>query len=282
MTSKFIIANFKMNGSFESIHDWNQSFIDAAAQNLSIFENVNAVICPPSIFLDEASANIMEFAIDKADEEISAKNDIDDEVAGELIDKYRTLFVGAQDCSKNIDGAFTGDISSKMLSNAGAEFVIVGHSERRKYQYETNKDVAQKVSAAVESELVPVLCIGESQEVRDSDKHVDFVAKQLLSSVPEDVDIERLIIAYEPIWAIGTGLVPTVEQIAQMTAKINEVCGENLSNVKNFHILYGGSVSIKNSKEILAVKNVDGLLIGKTSLNADDFFAICEDAAVVI
>lgn len=281
MTSKFIIANFKMNGDFETIHDWNKSFIDAAAQNLAIFENVNAVICPPSIFLDEASANVLEFAIDKADEEIGGKSDIDDDVAGELIDKYRALFVGAQDCSKNNDGAFTGDISAKMLVNAGVEFVIVGHSERRKYQYEANNDVAQKVAAAVESELFPVLCIGESQEVRDSGKHIDFVAKQLISSVPADVDIERLIIAYEPIWSIGTGAVPGAEEIAQIAAKITETCSEKLQNVKNFHILYGGSVSTKNSKEILAVENVDGLLVGKTSLDAESFFAICEDAAAV-
>ncbi len=283
MKNKLIVANWKMNGDYSQLESWVNSFLDSSVKKLDVFENVVAVICPPSIFADEVSANVVDYAFDRADAELTKDGkeaiDIEESEVAEIIDKYRVLKVGAQDCHGEENGAYTGDVSAKMVAEVGCEYVIVGHSERRKYHYETNEIVSSKVKAVNGENMTAILCVGEDQGVRDSGKHVDFVTKQLRACVDQDLDLDYLVVAYEPIWAIGTGIVPTIEQIQEMTNVVKKICEEDFAkNVKSFSVLYGGSVGVKNAESILAVENLDGLLIGKASLNVADFFQICQKA----
>ncbi len=284
MKNKLIVANWKMNGDFAKIEEWTKTFLDKASKKLGVFENVVPVLCPPAIMIDEASASILDYALTKATKDLPEEKDITEDdmensEIGDVIEKYGVLNVGAQDCHSEKSGAYTGDVSAKMLCEVGCDYVIVGHSERRKGHYEANETVSNKVETVVENDMTPILCVGESKEVRDSSKHLNFVKKQLISCVPDDLAIEHLVIAYEPIWAIGTGAVPTVDEIKEVVTSIKGICDENFSgNIKNYTILYGGSVGVKNADEILGVDGLDGLLVGKVSLEANDFFEICQKA----
>lgn len=283
MKSKLIVANWKMNSDFTKAESWVESFLEKSSSKLNVFENVKAIVCPPNIMIDEISANVLEYSFEKADEYLAKNGKNSDDVTqielAENVDKYRVIKVGAQDCHSEKEGAYTGDVSAGMLAEIGCEYVIVGHSERRKYHYETNETICNKIKAVIAQKMTPILCVGESKEVRDSTKFVDFVLRQLKSCVPLNVKIENLVIAYEPIWAIGTGVTPTAKQIEEMTLAIKKACDENFAkNIKNYSILYGGSVNVKNASEILAVSNVDGLLIGNASLEVGDFFNICSKA----
>jgi len=171
----------------------------------------------------------------------------------------RGVCLGAQNIHHEAGGAFTGEISGAMLRDAGVEYVLVGHSERRTYNNETDELVAKKIKAALESGIVPVLCIGESLTERESGKTNDVLARQL-GSIPSEGEI---IVAYEPVWAIGTGLVASTQQIRDTHAFIRSVV--------DFPILYGGSANEKNASEILAIENVDGLLVGGASLCPEKF-----------
>lgn len=282
MKDKYIVANWKMNGSFALSESWLESFLTNYKKNP--VTNVNCVLCPPLTLIDDVSANVLESAFESVESELSQNSedidDIQEEKMIELVDNFRFLKVGSQDCHEENGGAYTGSVSAEMLQEIGCEYVIVGHSERRKYQYEANGTVAKKLHSVVAKEMTPVLCVGESKEVRDSKKHVDFVVKQLSSCIPKDVEIAKLIVAYEPIWSIGTGAIPTVEEIQEMTNAIKTKLDKDLSSrVKSFSILYGGSVSVNNSAEILSAKNLDGLLVGKASLDAGDFFEIAKQAS---
>lgn len=185
------------------------------------------------------------------------------------------IAIGGQDCHANASGAHTGDISAAMLADAGASHVITGHSERRVDHGETDAIVAAKSEAAYGDDLVAVICIGESLEERESGKTLDVVGTQLQGSTPSAATGANTVIAYEPVWAIGTGKVPTLEQIAEVhdfiRAKLVERFGED-GNA--FRVLYGGSVKPSNASEIFAVSNVDGALVGGASLKASDFTAI--------
>jgi len=155
-----------------------------------------------------------------------------------------------------------------MLKKVGCQYVILGHSERRAGHFESDEIVAKKIRTALEEKLIPIICVGENKEIRDRGEHLEFVRKQLIDSIPSDVKFEKLVIAYEPIWSIGTGAIPSSEQIAEMMNFIKKtVAMESLT-------LYGGSVTSQNSGEILAVSNVDGLLIGKASLDVEEFVKI--------
>lgn len=186
------------------------------------------------------------------------------------------LAVGGQDCHANENGAHTGDIAAGMLVDAGASHVIVGHSERRADHGETDADVAAKATAAYGSDLVAVICIGESEAERKGGQTLDVVATQLAGSVPDAATAANTVIAYEPIWAIGTGLVPTLEEIAEvhdfMRAELTKRFGADIAD--GIRLLYGGSVKPGNAAEIFAVSNVDGALVGGASLKAADFGAI--------
>lgn len=186
------------------------------------------------------------------------------------------LQVGGQDCHADETGAHTGDIAAPMLVDAGASHVIVGHSERRADHGETDADVAAKSLAAYGAGLVAVICIGESEAERKAGETLDVVATQIAGSVPDAATAANTVIAYEPIWAIGTGLVPTLEEIAEvhdfMRAELTKRLGAEIAD--GIRLLYGGSVKPGNAAEIFAVSNVDGALVGGASLKAADFGAI--------
>jgi triosephosphate isomerase len=178
--------------------------------------------------------------------------------------------VGGQDCHWLESGAHTGDVSAEMLADAGATHIIVGHSERRADHGETDAVVRKKAEAVARAGLVPILCIGETLDERDAGTTLEVIARQLEGSVPE---VPTLVIAYEPVWAIGTGRTPTVEQVAEVHAAIAARMGPDV------RILYGGSVKPSNAAELLSVPHVHGALVGGASLKAADFLAIAAGAA---
>lgn len=181
--------------------------------------------------------------------------------------------IGGQDCHAEPSGAFTGDISAEMLADSGASAVIVGHSERRQYHGETDANVRAKAVAARRAGLTPIVCVGETRAERDAGKALDVVGTQLDGSVPDEAG--ALVVAYEPVWAIGTGLTPTVKDVEEvhtfMRARLRQRFGAEADKVR---LLYGGSVKPANAKELMAVADVDGALVGGASLVAADFLAI--------
>jgi triosephosphate isomerase len=223
--TKIIIANWKMNGSGAFITEFFKNF-SPNPQNRIIF-------CPPPLYLKDVF--------------------------------FHTSLIGGQDCSAYSGGAYTGEISAVMLKDLGCQYVIIGHSERRQYYKETNATVGQKAEQALKAGLTPIICIGESKEIRDSGKAIQVVLDQLLQSLPEGAD-KTYYIAYEPVWAIGTGLTATDDDIVQMHATIRQALP-----VQNTPILYGGSVNKDNAHTILSLPNVDGILVGGASLKYEDF-----------
>ena len=189
--------------------------------------------------------------------------------------KGSALALGGQDCHPNAAGAHTGDISAIMLREAGAGYVILGHSERRADHGETDAQVHAKARAAVAAGLVPIVCVGETEAERDADRTLDVIGSQLDASVPVNSTADTLVIAYEPVWAIGTGRTPSLDQIAEvhafLRARLAALIGPQAATVR---LLYGGSVKPSNAAEIFAVPHVDGALVGGASLKAADFGAI--------
>jgi triosephosphate isomerase len=184
--------------------------------------------------------------------------------------------VGGQDCHAKASGAFTGDLSAEMLADAGATAVIVGHSERRQYHGETSADVRAKAEAARRAGLLAIVCVGETREEREAGKTLDVVREQLRGSLPEGSTARSLVVAYEPVWAIGTGLTPTASDVAEVHALIREELGNlvGAAEQNGVRVLYGGSVKPSNAAELMAVANVDGALVGGASLVAADFLGI--------
>lgn len=188
--------------------------------------------------------------------------------------------IGAQDIAETpeISGAFTGDISAEMVKDLGATHTIVGHSERRALHHETDAVVRQKAQNAIHAGLTAVICIGETKAERDSHQALQVVTRQIQNSVPPEATDRNCVIAYEPVWAIGTGKTPTTADVAQMHAVIRKelavLLGRETSD--KIRILYGGSVKPANAKELLAVENVDGALIGGASLKIEDFWGIMQ------
>ncbi|MEM9013535.1 MAG: triose-phosphate isomerase [Pseudomonadota bacterium] len=231
-----IAGNWKMNGLSDAMREIDQLIGKFAG---SAPDDRDVLICPPSTMVARMAAQYSDEAI----------------------------MIGGQDCHTAASGAHTGDISAEMLSDAGAAFVIVGHSERRADHGESNTLVCEKAKAALRAGLTPIICVGETEAERKSGAALGVVGDQLAGSVPDDTD-EELVIAYEPVWAIGTGLTPTIDDIAEMHNHIRSKVGAGV------RILYGGSVKPGNAKEILAVDHVNGALVGGASLKADDFFPI--------
>lgn len=186
------------------------------------------------------------------------------------------IHIGAQDCHAETDGAFTGDISAEMIADTGAGFVILGHSERREAYRERNRDVRHKASAAWKAGLTAIICLGETLEERETHSTLDVIAGQLASSLPDALTGSNTVVAYEPIWAIGTGKVPTQEQIIEvhdfMRAKLTARYGADIAD--QIPLLYGGSVKPDNAQTIFEAENVDGALVGGASLKAADFAPI--------
>lgn len=192
-----------------------------------------------------------------------------------LIGSSDNIFLGAQNCHQNQNGAFTGEVSAGMLVSAGATHVILGHSERREYFHETDELLAEKVSFALENNLTPIFCCGERLDVREAGNHENLVGAQVgksLFSLSED-QIKKVVIAYEPVWAIGTGKTASAEQAQEMHAFIRKQIANEYSQqvADSISILYGGSVKPENAKEIFSQPDVDGGLIGGASLKSRDF-----------
>ena len=187
----------------------------------------------------------------------------------------KTVAVGAQDCHPKASGAHTGDLSAEMLGDAGASAIIVGHSERRADHGEGDALVRQKAEAVWRAGLTAIVCIGETREQRDAGKTLDICGAQLRGSLPDGASAGNLVVAYEPVWAIGTGLTPTVADVEQVHRFIRDQLNERFKGEgAKIRILYGGSVKPSNAAELMAVANVNGALVGGASLKAADFLAI--------
>ena len=186
------------------------------------------------------------------------------------------VVLGAQDCHYARKGAHTGDISAEMLADVGCGFVIVGHSERRADHHESDELVRAKAAAAIEAGLAAIVCVGETQDQRDRGETITVVSGQLEASLPDGADARTVVIAYEPVWAIGTGRTPTPADVAEVHGRIRRVLQDRMPDGEAARILYGGSVKPSNAAEMMGVDNVDGALVGGASLNAGDFWAIAK------
>jgi len=245
---KLVAGNWKMHGLAADLAQ-----VKAIARAAQSYGNVDVVLCVPAILIDRAARAVPGFPI------------------------------GGQDVHHAGKGAHTGCTSALMLLDAGASLTIVGHSERRDAQRESDVDVKAKAEAALSVGLNVILCVGESLEVREQGSAVATVMSQLDGSLPNSLEGEaELAIAYEPIWAIGTGKIPTTPDIAQMHAAIRRKLRDRYGNPgAGVRILYGGSVKASNAKEIFAIPDVDGALVGGASLNVDDFIPIVAAASAM-
>jgi triosephosphate isomerase len=281
MNKKIIIANWKMNHGFDEADQWI-SIVSKNFQKLNL-SNLEIVLCPPIFMTDYIDGELMEGGFSKLEKimtgDTQSIQNLSEAELSKIILNERPVRLGAQDCHHELKGSFTGDISAEMIKRIGCEYVIIGHSERRINHHETNKMIAGKISSALSQNIVPIICVGEDQETRDQGKHLEFIYKQLMHSLPKNTKFKRLIVAYEPIWSIGTGCLPTAEQIKEMTSLIKKIFIKKLENMADeYYILYGGSVDSKISKEILEVPGIDGLLIGKASLDGEEFCHIVKSA----
>ncbi len=193
-----------------------------------------------------------------------------------------SIALGAQDCSPEENGAFTGDISAGMLKDAGCKYVLVGHSERRTLHGESDETVRNKAIAAIKARLVPVICVGENLAERESGKYLQVITRQVEQSVPSLTNPSSYLIAYEPVWAIGSGKTPILAEISEAHKTIASLLYHDTSKAdKKTAILYGGSVKANNACEIMATEGVDGVLVGGASLKADEFGKIIEAAGSI-
>jgi triosephosphate isomerase len=239
MRRKLIAGNWKMNGLLADGISLAAKVAELAKPRA---HKCDILICPPYTLLVEA---------------VRA-------VAGS------SVAVGGQDCHAKASGAHTGDVSAQMLTDLGCRYVILGHSERRADHGESDAQVKAKAEAALAANLTPIVCVGETESERDSGKTLEVVGRQLKGSLPQGGTAERVVIAYEPVWAIGTGRTPTLDEVQEVHAMIRRESG--LGN--GVRILYGGSMKPSNAKELLALSDVDGGLIGGASLKPEDFWAI--------
>ncbi len=268
-----------MNHGFTEIMAWLQTYLEAVTNNVEALEDKRVVLCPPSHVIEYIDSELVASAMSYFEEEFKKEgremSELTQEELQEMIMSTRALSLGAQDCHYRDEGAYTGDISAKMLAEVGCEFVIIGHSERRTYHGESDKMIAQKAKMALNNGILPVICIGEPKEAREQNKHFNFITNQLSASIPKDVDFFNLIIAYEPIWSIGTGKIPTTDQLQEVTKIIEDFVAKNLDGrVENLYILYGGSINSQNSQQLINTKGISGLLVGKASLDAEEFCKI--------
>lgn len=247
MSRKTIIAgNWKMNGS----HAENSVLMSGIISGLGN-THAEVIVCPPSLYVNEVAT----------------------------LANGKGIRVGAQNLNLNQKGAFTGEISGEMIKDCGAEFVIVGHSERRSLYGETNEIVADKTKVALAGGLIPIVCIGEELADRESG-NTNAILKSQLQAVFDKLaitDFNSIVIAYEPVWAIGTGKTATPEQAQETHHFVRSLIAEQDAKVaESVSILYGGSMNPSNAKELLSCKDIDGGLIGGASLKAEDFLAICK------
>ena len=242
---KFIAGNWKMNGRLADL-----DAIKAIADGGMPYPNVQTALCLPSTLIAAAAHAVPGFAI------------------------------GGQDCHMTQSGAHTGCVSANMLREAGASLVIVGHSERRAAQFESDADIRAKALAAKAAGLNAIVCIGETEAERDAGGAETIVLGQLAASLPDEAAADWLSVAYEPVWAIGTGRIPSTDDVAAMHLAIRTALTGRFGDAGNaIHILYGGSMNGDNAASLLAIPNVDGGLIGGASLSAEKFLPIVAAAA---
>jgi triosephosphate isomerase (TIM) len=248
MRKQIAAANWKMNTTYQS---GEKLLADILASKTALKDHQQAVFAVPSPYLVMADSNL---------------------------GNTPHYYIAAQNCYFKKSGAFTGEISAEMLQSIGIRFCVIGHSERREYFHETNKELADKVSICLEYGITPIFCCGEPLSIRETgsqNKHVEQQLKESLFHLSEE-DIQKVVIAYEPIWAIGTGKTASADQAQEMHAHLRSVLAAqyNLAVAANISILYGGSVKGSNAAEIFSKEDVDGGLVGGASLNAEEFVQI--------
>lgn len=234
---KLIAGNWKMNGDGDMAEAFDMALADAVLTQ----DHVEWLICPPFPYI-ASLANIQR---------------------------------GGQDCSAYESGAYTGEIAASMLSDMSCRYCIVGHSERRQYHGETDEHVRAKAERLIDNGVIPIICVGETLEEREQGRAVEIVESQIMASVPSSsASSETCVLAYEPVWAIGTGMAATSSDVKKMHEMIRTLLETSLAQCAKMRILYGGSVKPSNAQELLTIDNVDGALIGGASLKVDDFLAI--------
>ena len=240
---KYIVGNWKMN----LLSRQAVLLSSEISHSLSTYKvnKCRVIICPTFTSLLQVYSNISDF-----------------------------ISLGAQDCSDMDQGAYTGDISADMLADIGCKYVILGHSERRKYHNESSEKIHDKVLMAYKNNIVPIVCVGESLEEKNTNKTFEILEKQLMESIPRQNQNIDLIVAYEPVWAIGSGLKPKEEEINQVGKFIRKFIVDKFMFTKRVKVLYGGSVTESNCHDIVSLDNIDGLLVGGASLKAKSFVDI--------
>lgn len=240
---KFIAGNWKMNGNLTA----NAALIQALRAGIGA-PACDVAVCPPSIYLLQLR---------------------------ELLAGQDAIALGSQNVSQHLNGAYTGDVSAEMLKELGVRYAIVGHSERRMHQAETDTNVAVKAKRALEAGITPIVCVGETQRERDEGM-TDYIVRRQLAAVVQLVGhcVHEIVVAYEPVWAIGTGNTATPEQAQQVHAVLRKQLQAATEKADTIRILYGGSMNAQNAAQLLAQPDIDGGLIGGASLKADDFLAI--------
>ncbi|MDC0093314.1 triose-phosphate isomerase [Alphaproteobacteria bacterium] len=233
----FIAANWKMNLDKSSIDDFSDII-----NEYEFDKQLKVCIFPQNVYISHLKKTI----------------------------KNLPISIGGQNCHYENNGPFTGEVSSFSLKDLGCEYVILGHSERRSNNNESNLHVQKCISSAIDSDLIPIICVGETFKEREKGSALDFITKQINETLPNSFD--NIIIAYEPIWSIGTGQIPSEIEIKEMHKHIKDLISQKFN--KNIKVIYGGSVNSSNVCDILLIDNVDGFLIGGASLNAKDFLAI--------
>lgn len=239
-----IVGNWKMNGLAASLAEATA----LAGKTMAQMPAAELGLCPPATLVAAMAAAL----------------------------KGTGIGVGGQDCHGKASGAHTGDISAEMLKDAGATYVLAGHSERRTDHGETDSVVRAKAQAAHRAGLVAIVCVGETLAQRDAGETLKVVSAQLRGSLPDDATAANTVIAYEPVWAIGTGRTPTEDQVAEVHAAMRQELKARFNDGEGMRLLYGGSVKPDNAKSLMAVADVDGALVGGASLKANDFWPIIE------
>ncbi|WP_342362400.1 triose-phosphate isomerase [Terrarubrum flagellatum] len=240
-----VAGNWKMNGSKLALAELAK--MAAGLADGALWRTIDLAVCPPAPYLYLASAASI----------------------------GTRIAVGAQDCHAEASGAFTGDVSAEMIAESGCCYVIVGHSERRTLHAESNDIVRAKAAAALRAGVTPIICVGETRAERDAGKTLDVVGAQVAGSLPAGATGEGIVVAYEPVWAIGTGLTPTAGDVKAVHQFIRGELRKKLgSDGDAVRILYGGSVKPSNAAELMAIADVDGALVGGASLKAEDFLGI--------
>lgn len=246
-----IVGNWKMNGTRNNAVNLAKNI---AAGAPSVVERADLLVCPPATLISL--------------------------VAGTLGEPLRNglVAVGGQDCHTDVSGAHTGDVSAEMLADLGCGFAIVGHSERRANHHEDNALIWSKAMAAHRAGLTAIICVGETEAERDRGDALDVVRRQINGSLPDAAKAANTVIAYEPVWAIGTGRTPNNDDIAEVHEAMRALLNEKMKDGDQVRLLYGGSVKPSNAGEILAIGDVNGALVGGASLKAEDFLGIAAAA----